>query len=306
MAKLSVTGHEAAVHLLMLMTAALVATSFTVGKAIAQAMDPAVLTLLRFGLATLFFLPYIRYKFGPGLPGPRDLFRYSVISLTLAGFFILMFFSLRFTTALNTGVLFTLVPGISSLYAMVLLKERLGRTRLVALFLAIPGAIWVLFHGEWARMLALELGKGDLIFLGACLLIGFYNPLVRLLYRGEPMAVMTFWVLATGCGWLFCAALPGLLATDWRAVSATTWLWILYLAVFCTIVSFFLSQWATLRLGPTRVMAYSYLYPPLILLIDWATGHGLPPLRVLPGVLLIGLTMLVVQREGKKGAAIPT
>ncbi len=290
----------------MLMTATLVATSFTVGKAVAHAMDPAVLTLLRFGLATLFFLPYIRKKFGLALPSASALFRYSIISFTLAGFFILMFFSLRYTTALNTGVLFTLVPGISSLYAMVLLKERLGRTRLIALFLAIPGAVWVLFHGEWARMMALELGRGDLIFLGACLLIGFYNPLVRLLYRDEPMAVMTFWVLTTGCGWLFLAALPHIGQVPWDAVSWSTWAWIFYLAVFCTIVSFFLSQWATLRLGPTRVMAYSYLYPPLILLIDWATGQGLPPLRVLPGVLLIALTMLVVQWEQKKTSTLAT
>ena len=284
----------------MLMTATLVATSFTVGKAVTHAMDPAVLTLLRFSLATLFFLPYIRKRFGLALPPLSALFRYSVISFTLAGFFILMFISLRYTTALNTGVLFTLVPGISSLYAMALLKERLGRTRLLALFLAIPGAVWVLFHGEWARMMALELGRGDLIFLAACLLIGFYNPLVKLLYRDEPMAVMTFWVLATGCGWLMLAALPQIGQVPWSNVSLTTWGQILYLAVFCTIVSFFLSQWATLRLGPTRVMAYSYLYPPLILLIDWATGKGLPPLRVLPGVLLIALTMLVVQWEQKK------
>ena len=29
-----------------------------------------------------------------------------------------------------------------------------------------------------------------------------YTPLVKLLHRGEPMAVMTFWVLVTGSFWL--------------------------------------------------------------------------------------------------------
>jgi hypothetical protein len=47
-------------------------------------------------------------------------------------------------------------------------------------------------------------------------------------------------------------------------------------------------------------MAYSYLYPPLILLVDWAMGHGLPPLRTLPGIVLIGLTMVIVQKEAGK------
>ena len=42
-------------------------------------------------------------------------------------------------------------------------------------------------------------------------------------------------------------------------------------------------------------MSYSYLYPPCILLIDWATGHGWPPMHILPGVVLIALAMAVVQ-----------
>ncbi len=280
----------------MLLTASLVSTSFTVGKAIADSMDPTVLTLIRFGCATLFFLPYIQKKYTLTQPGFAALTRYSLISFALVGFFILMFLSLQYTSALNTGVIFTLVPGISGIYSMILLGERLGRARLIALSFAMLGAIWVLFHGDPVRMLALELNRGDLLFFSGCLLMALYTPLVKLLYRGEPMAVMTFWILVTGCGWLLLAAGPKLLTIPWADIGSATWTGIIYLAVFCTIITFFLSQWATLHLGPTRVMAYSYLYPPLILLIDWALGHGLPPARTLPGVFLIGLSMVIVQK----------
>ncbi|MGW8161959.1 MAG: hypothetical protein ACWGN1_06900, partial [Desulfobulbales bacterium] len=61
-------------------------------------------------------------------------------------------------------------------------------------------------------------------------------------------------------------------------------------------ITFFLTQFSTLRLGPTRVMAYSYLYPPLVLIIDWFFGHGLPPLRTILGVLIIVPAMVIVQR----------
>jgi drug/metabolite transporter (DMT)-like permease len=74
------------------------------------------------------------------------------------------------------------------------------------------------------------------------------------------------------------------------------WSGIVYLAIFSTIITFFLTQIATIRLGPTRVMAYSYLYPPLVLLIDWGFGHGLPPLRTIIGLLLIVPAMVIVQR----------
>ncbi len=284
----------------MLLTATLVSTSFTVGKAIADGMDPTVLTLIRFLCAVLFFLPYVRKKYGLTLPSLTSLLRYSLISLALVGFFILMFLSLQYTTALNTGVIFTLVPGISGIYSMILLRERLGINRLLALMFAMIGAVWVLFHGNPANLLAMQLNRGDLLFFCGCLLMAFYTPLVKLFYRGEPMAVMTFWILLTGCGWLLLMAAPKLTTIPWAAIQPIIWVGILYLAVFSTVVTFFLSQWSTLYLGPTRVMAYSYLYPPLILLIDWALGHGLPPARTLPGVVLIALTMIVVQKENPK------
>ncbi len=291
------------VHGLMLVAAGLVSTSFTVGKAIAPGLDPAVLTLVRFLVAALLMLPWVARHYGLRLPDGAALLRYSLISGVLVGFFWLMFLSLRYTTALNTGVIFTLVPGISSLYSALLLRERLGRYRLIALLLAMAGAVWVIFHGDLSRLLAMELNRGDLIFFVACLLMAFYTPLVKLLHRGESMVVMTFWVLVTGTLWLLLLSGNRLPAVPWARVEPMVWAGIVYLAIFSTIITFFLSQLATLYIGPTRVMAYSYLYPPCILVLDWAFGHGLPPLRTLAGVVLILLAMLVVQHGAGRGPA---
>ena len=97
-------------HAMMLLASGLVATSFTVGKAIAGGMDPAVLTLIRFLIAVALFLPFIIRQHSLRLPDRKALFGYACISFALTGFFWLMFLSLRSTTALNTGVIFTLVP----------------------------------------------------------------------------------------------------------------------------------------------------------------------------------------------------
>lgn len=281
---------------MMLLTAGLVSTSFTVGKSIAEGMDPAVLTLVRFLIAALLFLPYIHRKYGLHLPEKKRLLGYSCISFTLTGFFWLMFLSLRSTTALNTGVIFTLVPAISGIYSAVLLRERLGKYRIIAMFPATIGAIWVLFHGSLKRLLAFDLNSGDLIFFCGCLLMAFYTPLVKLLHRNEPMAVMTFWILVTGSGWLLLFSGYRLNTIPWSDINLQIWAGIIYLAVFCTIITFFLSQLATLYLGPTRVMTYSYLYPPFILILDWIFSHQLPPLQTLPGIALIVVAMFIVQQ----------
>jgi drug/metabolite transporter (DMT)-like permease len=280
----------------MLIAATLVSTSFTVGVAITKGLDPLVLTLVRFALAAALFAPWVYFRYGsywsPGLFG-----RSSLISGCLVIFFSCMFLSLRYTTALNTSVLFTLVPSISGVYAMAITGERLGRARCIALGCGLVGAVWVIFRGDSEMLLAMAWSRGDVIFLAGCFAMGLYTPLVKLLHRGEPMAVMTFWVLVTGSLWLLLFAGGRLVEVPWTTVSGTVWAGVGYLAVFTTIITFFLTQYAVPFLGPTRVMAYSYLYPGLVLLLDVAFGHGLPPLRVIPGVLIVLAAMFIVQRE---------
>ncbi len=292
-----------AVHGLMLLAAIIVSSSFTVGAAIAHGMDPAVLTLVRFLLAVLFFAPLLGLNHGFALPPWRQLAGYSLISGCTVGFFWCMFASLRFTTALNTSVIFTLVPGISGLYSALFLGERLGPPRLAALGFGMAGAVWVIFRGDLQRLLALEVNHGDLLFLAGCFLMAAYTPLVKKVHRRESMLVMTFWVLATGVGWLLIFSLPKLPTVDWRAVAPSVWAGIAYLALFSTVLTFYLTHLATLYLGPTRVMAYSYFYPAFVLLIDWSMGHGLPPAAILPGVLVVTLATVVLQRGAAEPAA---
>lgn len=287
-----------AIHGLMVLAAVIVASSFTVGAAITRGLDPAVLLLVRYLLATAGLAPLLLRNHGLALPPPRQLAGFAAISFCTVGFFWCMFASLRYTSAINTSIIFTLVPGISGVYSAIFLGERLGRYRLLALVCGMFGALWVIFRGDLARLLALEVNHGDLLFLAGCFLMAAYTPLVKVVHRRESMVVMTFWVLATGLGWLLLLAAPQLPAMEWGAVSLKVWAGIAYLAIFSTILTFYLTHLATLYLGPTRVMAYSYFYPLFVLVINWSLGHGLPPAVVLPGVAVVTLATVVLQRGG--------
>lgn len=286
-------------HLLMTISAFLVSTTFIVGAAITRGLDPALLTLFRFLLAASIMGPMVHNRCGLRVSW-QAIFRYGCISLSLVIFFWCMFLSLRYTSAFNNSVLFTLVPLISSLYAFVLIGERLGRGKFMALGCGLLGAVWVISQGDPTRILHLSWNRGDAIFLAGCLAMGLYTPLVHLLHRGEPMLRMTFWVLVTGCCWLLLFTAPSLMQLSFAAVSLHVWIGIAYLAVFTTIITFFLTQFVTLRLGSTVVMSYSYLYPPFVLVIELALGRGLPDPKIWPGILLISVAMLILFRAGSR------
>ncbi|MGW8161536.1 MAG: DMT family transporter [Desulfobulbales bacterium] len=285
------------VHCLMLLASIIVSSSFTVGAAITRGLEPSILLLVRYVVAVLCLAPILFWHHGFSLPSARRLGGYALISASTVGFFWCMFESLRYTTALNTSVIFTLVPGISGLYSAIFLKERLSFGRLGALFFGMVGALWVIFRGDINRLLQLEVNHGDLLFLAGCFMMAAYTPLVKRLHQEESMVIMTFWVLATGTVWLLLLSFSRLGTVAWLEVETKVWAGIVYLAVFSTIITFYLTHISTLYLGPTRVMAYSYFYPAFVLIINWGVGNGLPPAAILPGVAIVSLATVVLQRE---------
>ena len=133
--------------------------------------------------------------------------------------------------------------------------------------------------------------------------MALYTPLVKLLHRNEPMEVMTFWVLATGCLWLLPGTVQILARISLTAIPLSTWLWIAYLALFSTVISFYSTQYATRIIGPTRTISYSYLYPLLVMVLNYLLGRGWPPLKVIPGILLtLAALLLLLPSSPERGA----
>jgi len=285
-------------HQSMVVSTLLVATSFPVVAAIAGDLSSIVLTVVRFALAVLLFLPLVALRHRKEmLPTWRSLARYGLLSAPLVGFFLAMFEALRTTTAVNTGALYALVPIFAALIAFFLVGERIHGRRALALVAGMIGALWVVFRGDPGRALALDLSVGDAYFLAGTVSLGLYVVLVKRMHRGEPMAVMTFWTLVTGTGWLVLFGWNDIAAARWDGVETRTIVAIFYLALFTTLVTFLLTQHAVTVIGPTRTMAYSYLNPALVALLAWALGDAAIGWMAVPGVALSLISMAILQRS---------
>lgn len=258
-------------------------------------MDSLVLTFLRFVLAAVLFAPIVAWRYGIVIPSVQDLARYGILSACLVGFFLGMFTALRSTSALNTATIFALTPVITAGISAVLLKEKLNKASKIALPIGVIGAVWVIFRGDPVAFLSLNLGLGDGIFFAGTVAMGFYGPLVKYLHRGEPMAQMTFWTLVTGGLWLLILSAPRLSEVVWSAVPLSVYGGIAYLAVFTTLVTFFLFQWSATVIGPTKVMSYTYLNPALVIVIGIGLGQEIPPFEIYPGLILTLVATLVLQ-----------
>ena len=285
-------------HAMMILATLLISTSFPVCQIIAPKLDTGLLTFFRFFLAALIFYPivYLKYKFK--WPGSKRIFQYSLISFCLVTFFWSMFEALRYTSALNAGTLFALVPGISAIFSTILVRETLHRGKILAFALGIFGSVWVVFQGDINVLLSLDYNKGDLIFFCGVFFMSLYTPLIKHFHSGEPVPVMTFWIILSGTVWLFLFNQSAVWKVSFEEIEYSVIAGLLYLSVFTTIISFFLLQFATIQIGPTKVASYSYLNPVAVLVVATLFfEQSVPSITVLPGVIIVLLAVIAIQKK---------
>jgi len=164
--------------------------------------------------------------------------------------------------------------------------------------------LWVIVEGDVAQLMRMQWNRGDLIFFGGCFAMALYTPLIRRVHRNEPMEVMTFWILVSGCLWMLPGTVVAFAAMPLTNVDASVWGWIVYMALFATVISFYMTQYATRMIGPTRTISYSYLYPLLVVMLDFMLGHGWPPARVFPGIVLTFGALLLLLRSTAGGQRV--
>ena len=290
-------------HLAMLVFVLLISGSFTFGGIIAPLIDPAALNAVRFVFATLVMAVIIIATIGwqPNLPyvfrRPTGLWRFLILGGLLGAFFVLMFEALRLTDPVSASAVFTLMPLISAGFGYLLLRQISSPLVLASLVLAGAGAIWVIFRGDVEAMLRFDVGPGEMLFFIGCTCFAAYTPLVPKLNRGEPVILFTFGTLAGGTLLVGAYGWPAIVSTDWTGLPPVVYAGIFYLAVFTTAGTFFLVQFAAMRLPSGKVMAYVYLLPAFVIIQEGLLGHGWAEPRVLPGIAATIVALLILLRR---------
>ena len=254
-------------HLAMLSFSALVAGSFSLGALAAPLISPAALTLVRFALAAALVGAAAALTARPGaVRATAAPWRYLVLGALLACYFVLMFISLQTAAAVPIAAIFTLTPLMAAGFGWLILRQITSPRMGVALALGGAGALWVIFRGDLAALMRLEIGRGEVIYFLGCIAHAIYAPMVRRLNRGESATVFTFGTLVAGFLWLIPWGGPAALQTDWTSLPPIVWICLAYIAIAASALSFVLIQYATLRLPSARVMAYTYLVTSWVIL----------------------------------------
>lgn len=284
-------------HLAMLLFSALVAGSFSLGAMAANEIAPSALNAIRFWLAAAIIATAVMATGGVPRAAFAAPWRYLVLGGVFGAYFVLMFEGLKTAEPVSAAAVFTLTPLITVVFGWVLLRQRLTPRMALALVIGAVGATWVIFRADLGAMLRFDVGRGEAIYFIGCVSHALYTPLVRLLNRGESALIFTLGTMLGGAVLVSAWGLPAILTTDWFNLPVIVWVTILYVTVFASAATFVLIQFAALRLPSAKVMAYTYLTPSWVILIELGLGRGAPPLLVSLGFAMTLVSLVLLLRD---------
>ena len=111
-------------HIYVVIATIFIAGSFLASYKLSSTIDAISLTLYRFVLALIFLSPLVIFNKNRIKAVPKLLPKAMVISLFYSLYFIGMFKALEYTTVLNTGSIYTLVPLMTAILCIFFFRPK--------------------------------------------------------------------------------------------------------------------------------------------------------------------------------------
>ncbi len=234
-----------------------VAARFAVGE-----ISPMALVGLRWIVVSAIIAFFARGRLRATLAQLKPHWAYllpmGVLGFTLSN--AMLYEGARFTSGLNVSIIQGVLPVLVLAGARVIYGVRAGLVRWIGVTITMAGIVLIATEGEPARILELQINKGDgLVFLGAAI----YAAFTLALRKRPPMTAMAFFIgvavaaLASsvpamvGEAMLGAAIWPG-----WRGL-----LVLLYVAIFTSIIGQVCWIRAVEIIGPARAGVFQNLVP---------------------------------------------
>jgi len=230
-----------------------------VSKISAGAIDPAAISFYRWLIALLALTPFVlpavwrnRRPIGPHL--------WQLLTLGLLGMVLyqsLAYYAAHSVSALSMGILVSLIPLLTVLISIVLLKVAPTVGILIGSVLSFSGLVWLISQGNPAQLLTQGMGTGELMLFAASTSYALYGVLTRRWAIPLPNWQSLYVQIVFGVLLL----LPGFLLAKDVSLNAHNLPLVLFAAIPASIIAPFLWIQGVMRMGASTASIFMNLTP---------------------------------------------
>ena len=249
-------------YLLLSITALCWAGNAIVGRLAAGHIPPVTLSFLRWSLAFLIILPFAWKHLVRDWPAIRGrLGIMIVLSVTGIGAFnTLQYWALEHTQALNTLLLQSAGPLVVAVWSLALLGIRLTLAQAAGVLLSMAGVLIILMHGDLTKLSNIEFNHGDLIFLIALAIFGFYSVLSLKRPNIHALSFVAF-TFGAGAACLIPLFIWELFARPLMRIDAANLLSLFYVALFPSTIAYLCFNRGVQLIGANRAAPFFHVVP---------------------------------------------
>ena len=297
------------VHLALVVVQLLFASLAIAGRLVLPHFPPGALVTVRVFGATLVLLALNVVTRGDWVRDRRDLLQLAVLGmLGIAANQTLFLYGLRHTTAINATILVSTVPVFTVLGSVLTGREPASFLKFAGIALAGIGAVYLI--GPDRISLAPDVALGNALIVVGMVCYAAYFLYSKSILKRYGSVTVSFYVMFFANFGVLPFGIGAVQEMSLKDVSGNVWIWVAYIVVFPTIVTYLLNLWALKRASSNLVAVYIYLQPifaaavaPLVLTGEHlALRTVIAALSIFAGLGLVILAELRQQREIPVGA----
>ena len=237
--------------------------TFIAARIASQQVDPFSGAFLRFAIASIFLLLYLRGVEG-GLPRLKKEQIIPVVLLGLTGVFAYNYFffsGLKTIFANRASVIVATNPIFITLFAVLLFKEKLTAVNYAGIVLCAFGVLLVISKGHPLLILSGGIGIGELYILGCVASWVSYSLIGKRALQGmSPLTAVTY-SCVIGCILLFGPAWAEGMFSSFSEYRTVDWISIAYLGFFGSALGFTWYYQGIQKIGASRAAAFINFVP---------------------------------------------
>jgi drug/metabolite transporter (DMT)-like permease len=281
------------------------ASAFVGIRAVGDDVGAGALAFARLALAATVLAAVVAVR-RPAWPARADLVRLAICGALWPGaYFLLLNAAERHVDAGTASILVKVAPVLVAIGAGAMLGEGLPRRLVAGSVIALAGVV-VVGAGGRSDAVGVSLGLGAAVAYATGVLL--QKPVLP---RTTPLVAAT---TGTATGAFVSAPFAPDLVGRLPDLSGGSLAWIVYLGIFPTAIAFTTWAYALTRTTAGRMTTYTYLVPPITIVISWWALSETPGPRALAGgaISLCGVALACLgmprrrPRESRSGQSDPS
>ena len=278
-----------ATHLKLFTVAIIWGFGWPAGRVVANDVLPFTASWIRYIIATLCFLAYLKLSKQWMFPSKSEwkiLFLIGFFSTCVYQAFFM--FGMQYTAAGDASLMITFNPIFTAILAVIFLKESMHWNLVTGLLMGITGVGILFYYSPNIDIDFVDRAIGDLLIAGAALAWACNTILMKKAMTetdeksSKPLNPLELTVWSSVAGLILLTPIMAVetMTQGFVLPSADGWIGLVFLAIFSTVVAYVWFADGIIKIGASMSALYVYLVPPFgilggYLLLDEKLGLSL-------------------------------